>query len=193
MGGMVAQRVATTLIGGGRLATLSLSVTGRYYSAVPISCLGVGFYKFVLNWALPTNPAVMIDYLIPKCFTPEYLATIDSATGSTYEQLWRKRWNAEYREWFSLHDIDICAALSVVAGRHHLADEEVSLLRNSGVPILHCVSLGDTIFSPSLQHGLAKDLGGRVHESHTSGHLGGDPVEFEAFLKAVTDHLLSAA
>lgn len=192
MGGMVAQILATKVIGDDStsafsLKSLTLAVTARSYGYARFIPLGPRFYRTVLPWVIPSEPAAMIDSLLPKCFSVDFLRTVHPTAGETYSALWKKRWVEEYKEWYAFHDLDAMAAQSTVAGLHYLSDADARIICDTKVAILVCIAEGDTIMAPSAQHSLARLLDASTHVTK-GGHLG-NVAEYDAFVDAVVQHM----
>lgn len=190
MGGMVAQKLALLLLGHGRLKSLFLAVTARNYGLARFMPIGPKFYRFMLPFAISSNPTAMIKSLLPKCFSSEYLTAKHPVTGESFGALWLKRWVDEYRDWYSFWDIDATAAQSCVAGLHHLSDQEVASLADSGTPIIVSVAEKDALIPSSAQHALAKVL--RAEKYITNGGHMGNFGDFERFVKCLVTHFLKS-
>ena len=198
MGGMVAQRLALLLLArppgaSARLRSLALAVTARAYGLARFVPLGAWFYRQVLPLALPSEPGAMVDSLLPKCFSAEFLAEAHpgDAAHATYGALWRRRWIAEYAQWFSFGDLRATAAQATVAGRHYTTDGELTILRDARVPILVAIAERDELMAPAAQRDLADRLRARTIVT-PGGHMG-SVAEFRAFAGAIASHLLAAA
>jgi alpha-beta hydrolase superfamily lysophospholipase len=104
MGGFVAQRLALMLLSSQPpaspiasirhlpLCSLTLAVTARCYGYARFVPLGAGFYRCVLPLALASTPAALVETLLPKCFSPDYLAAPHPADpeGRSIGALWRR-------------------------------------------------------------------------------------------------------
>ena len=195
MGGMVAQRLALLLLARRAsvpLRSLTLSVTARSYGRARYVPLGAGFYRAVLPLALPSSPEKLVETLLPKCFGADFLAAphpCDPA-GATMGELWRRRWVAEFDDWWSLRNLEGTAAQATVAGRHFTTTAELATLRDSGIPILVSIAQKDELMSPRAQQELATLLGARTVIS-TGGHMG-SIAEFGELRRAVAAHMLAA-
>jgi len=195
MGGMVAQKLALLLPRGAAppLCSLTLAVTARGYGMARCLPLGFRFYRAVLPLALPSAPAALVDVLLPQMFAPSYrnLPHSRDAAGATMGELWRRRWAAEFAEWFCLASLDATAAQAPVAGKHFLADAELAQLRDKGPPILVAIAGDDKVMKPAAQRALARALRARVHEM-PGGHVG-SAEDFKGLVRAVSDHIVDAA
>jgi pimeloyl-ACP methyl ester carboxylesterase len=199
MGGMVAQRLALSLLAaqddsasGLRLASLTLSVTARCYGLAryvpmpPPLLLRLGM---VLLLRIGT-PAAVVRYLLPRCFPHDVLAAPHPAAPErSYGELWRQRWCDEYTELFALHDAVAVAEQASVVMRHYLTDAEAATLRGR-VPILVKAAARDRLIAPRAQHELARLLDAALYESHT-GHFG-DAADHAAFVERMARHMQEA-
>lgn len=207
MGGMVAQKLALLLIEREkanpvsplRLRSLYLAVTARSYGLARFIPIGPSFYRFIFPWILSGDPQVMVESLLDKCFSKDYLdsqytgtstASTNGQTSSTIRELWKRRWVEEYSDWFSLHDLDATAAQATVAGRHRLTDSEAALLRESGVHIFVAVAEKDELISPADQFSLAELLQAGTYISK-SGHMG-SAADYSAFCDSIIKHFSTA-
>ena len=135
----------------------------------------------------------MVDSLLPKVFSADYLATPHGgdAARATMGALWRARWTAEYREWFSFADLDATAAQAPVAGRHYLSDAELATLRDAAprLAILVAIAERDELIAPAAQRALADALRARTIVA-AGGHMG-SAADFSALCSAVAAHMLA--
>ena len=114
MGGMVAQRLALSLLQSSGsspaahlpLRSLTLAVTAHCYGLARFIPLGAWFYRLVLPMALASTPTVLVDSMLPKFFSADFIAAKNPQhpEGATNGALWRRRWIAEFDEWFSLRE-----------------------------------------------------------------------------------------
>ena len=105
------------------------------------------------------------------------------------KELWSKRWNKEFDDWFSLHDIQAIASQSSVAGTHYLSDDDAVVIRNSGISVFVGISENDELISPKSQQELANLLGVRSdHKLVSSGGHMGSTADFQALCHNITEY-----
>jgi len=195
MGGMVVQKLALLLLAGGiqsrlPLRSLTLAVTAQCYGFARFVPISSSFYRLVLPMALASTPTALVDSLLPKCFSSDFLKEPHPRdTARNMGELWRQRWIAEFDDWFSLRDIESTAAQLTVAGRHYLNSTEVATLRDSGVPILVIVAEQDKLIAPNSQRELASLLRATTHSSPGGHCLVGSSAEFAEICRVLAAHI----
>lgn len=193
MGGMVVQKLALLLLARGNesrlpLKSLTLAVTAKCYGFARFIPISSSFYRLVLPMALASTPTALVDSLLPKCFSSDFLKEPHPRdTARNMGELWRQRWIAEFDDWWSLRDIESTAAQATVAGRHYLNSTELATLRDSGVPILVIIAEQDELIAPKAQRELASLLRATIHSSH-GGHMGSS-AEFAEICRVLAAHI----
>jgi pimeloyl-ACP methyl ester carboxylesterase len=176
MGGMVVQKLALLLLERGNeprlpLRSLTSVVTAKCCGFARFMSIRSRFHRLVLPMTLTSTPTALVDSLLPKCFSSDFLEEPHPCgTALNMGELWCQRWITEFDDWWSLHDIESTSTQETVAGRHYLNSTELTTLRDSGVPILVVVAEQDELIAPKAQRELTSLLRATTHSSY-DGHM----------------------
>ncbi|CAF4618876.1 unnamed protein product [Rotaria sp. Silwood1] len=180
LGGMVAQELALLLIQSNRLKSLYLAVTSRGSYIRPMAILGHSIWSLLMPFLIKKDHERMIrDVLLPSTYSPSAL----KVNGELYATLWINN----YDQWWAFDNQDACACQCSAAASHYLSNDELRLIRTTGIPITVQISLKDRLISPRKQEELAKLLNAKT-AVFDQGHLGDDDVKKELF-QAFIEHL----
>ncbi|KAJ3352681.1 hypothetical protein HDU83_007751 [Entophlyctis luteolus] len=206
MGGMVAQVAGARLAREGRLASLFLAVTAgaavgptaRWISGN----LPAWMMRGLVSAAMLSSPAAVVDV----AFAPEYRnmrvgdlpasAALDEAAwrwdaNTTVGEAWTARFTAEFAEWFTYNDKDVCASHAAMVATYALSEEDAATLAAASQRIAMWIADKDTVIAPQKQHELADTLRARKIVNAQSGHVVGSPAETEQLARALADHCLA--
>ncbi|KAI8609610.1 Alpha/Beta hydrolase protein [Chytriomyces sp. MP71] len=184
LGGMIAQKLAALALRKARpVASLFCSVTIRGYWFSPFIPLTPSMIRLASSVYLPSSLQALLD----ADFSGDYINAVhpSSETGETHGILWKAKWEAEPQEWWSFHDLDICASQAWAVVTHHLSNLELQSIVNSSLRVSVHVAENDKVLPPSEQRRLAVSLKAEVCRT-TGGHVMGSEEEYQPVL----DHLL---
>ncbi|WIA42141.1 hypothetical protein OEZ86_009410 [Tetradesmus obliquus] len=175
MGGMVAQQLALLLLPQGRLVSLGLAVTCR--GLQPLGGLLGPLIKpqllrpLLQAWYWDSKPA-LVRRLMRLVLDRGLLDSVHPS-GEKYEEVYFRQWSKTFEQWWTFgsgdHTTGACHACVVLT--HYLSERQISVLRDSGVPILCQLSTRDHLIPPAMQFELADKLHAKT-VTFPTGHMG---------------------
>eukprot|EP00884_Botryococcus_braunii_P010377 jgi/Botrbrau1/19340/Bobra.0073s0065.1 len=188
MGGMVGQMLGLMLAERQRLASLSLAVTARGILQIPIPVPWWLLRNFLVPRLIHQEPADQVAAMTRSTLPEDVLNSPFpwpcEFEGRTTREALQQGFLQVYEEWFTFHDLDLCAAQFGLLASHYLTQREAVLLRKSGVPITVIAALNDRLVKTPSQFHLATVLDAHV-VTLRGGHVMADPEDRPVLVSSI--------